>query len=306
MKKFKQLGLIGCGMMGGSFAMAAKKAGIVERVVGYSKSPNNTERAKQLGVIDIAAASILQAAMGSDLVLVSVPVSAIFAVFKSLQFGLAPDALLMDVGSTKQDALDAASKVWGNLPANFVPAHPIAGKEQAGIEAADVQLYQDRRVILTPCADLLANPQTTHTATSYLQMATTVWQALGMSVSVMDADKHDEIFAAVSHLPHLLSFAFINGLRMQDAAPDYWKMAGPGFRDFTRIAASDSEVWRDILIANRKEVLKQTGALQLALSQLEYAMRMGDPAALKALIEPASQARAAWTMNNKSVSNTDD
>lgn len=299
MTQFKQLGLIGCGLMGGSFAMAAKKAGIVERVVGYSKSPHSTERAKQLGVVDAVAGSILQAAMGSDLVLISVPVAATFEVFKALHFGLAPDTLVMDVGSTKQSVMDAVAKACGGLPANFVPAHPIAGKEQAGIAAADALLYKGKQVILTPHADFITSKgEEAARAQTYIQLAKAVWQALGMNVSIMPADKHDAIFAAVSHVPHLLSFAFINGLQMQEANPEYWKMAGSGFRDFTRIAASDPDVWRDILIANRKEILKQTGMLQLALSQLEYAMRAGDPAALKALIEPASQARAAWAMKH--------
>lgn len=304
MKKFKQLGLIGCGMMGGSFAMAAKRAGIVERVVGYSKSPHNSERAKRMGVIDAVAGSILQAAMGSDLVLVSVPVAATFEVFKALHFGLNPDALVMDVGSTKQSVIDAATKAWGALPPNFVPAHPIAGKEKAGIGAADALLYKGKRVILTPSPEFASGDEDqAGKAKTYLQLATDVWLALDMSVSVMPADKHDAIFAAVSHVPHLLSFAYINGLQMQDAAPDYWKMAGSGFRDFTRIAASDPDVWRDVLIANRKEILKQTGSLQLALSQLEYAMRAGDPTALKALIEQASQARSAWAVQQQPLSN---
>jgi prephenate dehydrogenase len=303
MKKFKQLGLIGCGMMGGSFALAAKKAGVVERVVGYSKSPQNAELAKQMGVIDASAASILQAAMGSDLVIVSVPVAATFEVFKALQFGLAPDALVMDVGSTKQSVIEAVVKVFGMLPPNFIPAHPIAGKEKAGTAEADVHLYAGKRVILTPSRELSSDAAIHE---KYLQLASDVWRAIGMSVAVMPADQHDAIFAAVSHVPHLLSFAFINSLNAQSAAPDFWKLAGPGFRDFTRIAASDPDVWRDILIANRKEILRQTGAMQLALSQLEYAMRVGDPVALKALIEPASHSRTAWTMNNKAVDNADD
>jgi prephenate dehydrogenase len=290
MKKFKQLGLIGCGMMGGSFALAAKKAGLVEHVVGYSKSPGNAERAKQMGAVDSTAASILQAAMGSDLILVSVPVAASFEVFKALQFGLQPGVLLLDVGSTKQSVIEAASKAFGTLPFGFVPSHPIAGKEKAGIAHAERGLYLGKRVILTP---------TSETSDDFAQLAAHVWHSVGASVSTMTAEMHDHIFAAVSHVPHLLAFAYINGLRNQPVAEDFWKLAGPGFKDFTRIAASDPDVWRDILIANRKEILKQTGAFQLSLSHLEYAMRDGDPAALKAMIESASTSREQWTMNAK-------
>jgi prephenate dehydrogenase len=288
MRKFKQLGLIGCGMMGGSFALAAKKAGLVDFVVGYSKSPQNAEQAKHMKVVDATAASILQAAIGSDLIMVSVPVAATFEVFKALQFGLSPDALIMDVGSTKQSVMEATIKALGVPPSNFVPAHPIAGKEKAGIMEADAGLYLGKRVILTP---------SDKTAPSFVTMATDVWHALGMAVSRMTAEAHDSIFAAVSHAPHLLAFAYINGLNNQSAAADFLKFAGPGFRDFTRIAASDPDVWRDILIANRKEILKQTGAFQMSLSQLEYAMCVGDPAALRALIEPSSTARSLWEMN---------
>jgi prephenate dehydrogenase len=288
MKKFKQLGLIGCGMMGGSFALAAKKAGLVDCVVGYSKSPQNAEQAKQMKAVDVTAASILQAAIGSDLIMISVPVAATFDVFKALQLGLSSDALIMDVGSTKQSVMAATVRALGVLPPNFVPAHPIAGKEKAGIIEADAALYLRKRVILTPSA---------RTDASCVQLATDVWQALGASVSCMTAKTHDAIFAAVSHVPHLLAFAYINALNSQSAAASFWKFAGPGFRDFTRIAASDPDVWRDILLANQDELLKQTGAFQQSLSQLESAIRVGDPAALRALIEPGSTARSLWEMD---------
>jgi prephenate dehydrogenase len=294
MKKFKQLGLIGCGMMGGSFALAAKRAGLVERVVGYSKSPHNTERAKRLGVIDDMAASALQGVMGADLVLVSVPVSATAEVFKALKFGLGTDALIMDVGSTKQSVIQAVEKVFGTLPPRFVPAHPIAGKERAGIDEAEADLYKGKRLILTPTAQ---------TDVDAVTQATEIWQRLGMTVSTMPADAHDAVFAAVSHFPHLLAFAYMNGLAGQKDAADFLAMAGPGFKDFTRIAASDPEIWRDILLANRKEVLKQSGAMLMSLSQLEYAMREGDPKALTDLISRASLIRSAWTMNTQAVTN---
>jgi prephenate dehydrogenase len=288
MKTFKQLGLIGCGLMGGSFALAAKKSGLVESVVGYSKSPQNGDLAKSMGVVDVVAASILQAAMGSDLILISVPTTATFEVFKALQFGLSADVLILDVGSTKQSVIEAATKALGTLPPNFVPSHPIAGKEQSGIEHADGALYADKRVILTP---------TSQTNAHHTQMAQQVWQQIGSHVSVMSASQHDAIFAAVSHAPHLLAFAFVNGLSSQSQAAEFWQFAGPGFRDFSRIAASDPDVWRDILMTNTAQILSQIKSFKSSLSHLEAAMIQGDSASVKTLITKSSQARQGWLMN---------
>jgi prephenate dehydrogenase len=290
MKKFKQLGLIGCGMMGGSFALAAKRAGLVERIVGYNKSPNKTETAKRMGIIDDAAASILQAAMGSDLIVIAVPVAASAEIFKALQFGLSSSTLVLDVGSTKQNVIAAAEKTFGTLPSYFVPSHPIAGKERAGVAEADVDLYRNKRVILTPKSS--TDPEA-------LKLASNLWQALGMTVTTMDAQEHDRIFAAVSHLPHLLAFAFMNGLSAQAEGAKLLHMAGSGFKDFTRIAASDPEVWTDILMANRTEILKQSAAMRASLQQFEDAMSAQYAAPLKTLISGASATRSGWTINQK-------
>src|SRR5687768_8091385 len=173
---FTQLGIIGCGLMGGSFALAVKRAGLVKRVVGYSKSPSTTERAKKLGVIDVAAESALLAVSGSDIVLMAVPVAATEATFKAIRHLVEPGVLFMDVGSTKRDVVDAARRVLKERVASFVPAHPITGKEVAGIQHADAALYQGRQVILTPLA------QTTATL---VQKATDVWSAIGSQVLKM-------------------------------------------------------------------------------------------------------------------------
>ena len=155
--QFEQLGIIGCGMMGSSFALAMKRAGLVKRIVGYSKSPSTTARALQLGVIDVEAASALQAVSGSDIVLIAVPVAAIEGTFKAIKHMITPDMLIMDVGSTKTDVADAAQRILGSLAGSFVPAHPIAGKERTGVESADVNLYAGRKVILTPVARTLTS-----------------------------------------------------------------------------------------------------------------------------------------------------
>ncbi|HKW83603.1 MAG TPA: prephenate dehydrogenase/arogenate dehydrogenase family protein [Burkholderiaceae bacterium] len=285
---FNQLGLIGCGLMGGSFALAMKRAGLVKRVIGYSKSPSTTERAKKLGVIDQVAESALLAVSGSDIVLIAVPVSATEATFKAIRHLVEPGVLFMDVGSTKRDVVDAARRVLKERVGSFVPAHPIAGKEAAGITHADATLYSGRQVILTPLAQ---------TAPELLQKATDTWAAIGAQVLRMTPENHDAAFGAVSHLPHMLAFAYFNSVARQPAGKDYLSLAGPGFRDFTRIAASDVEVWRDVLLSNREEVLKQAQRFRHTLDAMELAMKSGNAEALEDMIRSASDARGAWQMN---------
>jgi prephenate dehydrogenase len=193
----------------------------------------------------------------------------------------------MDVGSTKCDVVAAAQAHLGERLACFVPAHPIAGKEVAGIEHADSTLYQNRRTILTPV------PQT---SIHKVQTAHAVWTAIGSHVSTMSPAAHDATFAAVSHLPHLLAFAAVNALTAQPHGAAFLEMAGPGFRDFSRIAASDSSVWRDILSANQTEVLTQMAHFRAALEQFENTLKQGDTAALQQLIQQASDVRSTWTL----------
>jgi prephenate dehydrogenase len=283
---FEQLGLIGCGLMGGSFALALKKAGLVKRVVGYSKSPSTTEKARQLGVIDVEAPSALLAVSGADLVLLAVPVAATEASFKAMKHLLNAKTLLMDVGSTKRDVVEAARRTLGNHLGTFVPAHPIAGKELAGIEHADANLYTGKQVILTPIE---------RTLTAQLRQAEAVWQALGCRVRQMSPQAHDSAYAMVSHLPHLLAFAYMNGILGQGHANDQLSLAGPGFRDFTRIAASDPKVWRDIFSANKDELLVQSRHFREALLALEQAVANGQLDALTDLIAQANRARSGWT-----------
>jgi prephenate dehydrogenase len=284
---FNQLGVIGCGLMGGSFALALKRSALVRRVVGYSKSPSTTERARRLGIIDVAAESALLAVAGSDVVLLAVPVSATEGTFRAIRHLVEPGVLFMDVGSTKRDVVDAARRVLRERIPSFVPAHPIAGKEVAGIQHADAGLFAGRQVILTPL------PQTTP---ALVQKATDVWSAIGAQVLKMTPENHDAAFAAVSHLPHLLAFAYFSAVTKQPSGRDFLSLAGPGFRDFTRIAASDPSVWRDILVANREELLKQSARFRHTLDALELVIRSGNADALEDLIRTASDGRAGWQM----------
>lgn len=288
--KYQQLGLIGCGLMGGSFALAMKQAGLVGRVVGYSKSPSTTERARQMGVIDQTAESALLAVAGSDIVLMAVPVAATDATFKAIRHLVKPEVLIMDVGSTKRDVVDAARRTLRERIGSFVPAHPIAGKELAGVEHADGQLYRDRQVILTPIAQ---------TQPELVVQAQQLWTALGCQVRIMSAEDHDAAFAAVSHLPHLLAFAYMAGVMQQKDSEAFLQLAGPGFRDFTRIAASDPAIWRDILIANREEVLKQSERFRGALGVLEQSLKDCQGESLEALIQGVAQVRSHWRLNTR-------
>ena len=278
--------------MGGSFALALKRAGLVKRVVGYSKSPSTTERARQMGVIDVAAPSALLAVSGADIVLLAIPVSATEATFKAIRHLVGPNTLIMDVGSTKRDVVDAARRVLRDNVGSFVPCHPIAGKEVSGVEYADADLYSGKQVILTPIE---------RTFTVQLQKANDVWTALGSHVVQMSPQAHDAAYAAVSHLPHLIAFALINGIAGQDHGKDYMALAGPGFRDFTRIAASDPKMWRDILIANREELLEQSRIFQQTLQSLEQLISSSSADALEDLIEQASETRANWRITSQKL-----
>ena len=282
---FRQLGVVGCGLMGGSFALALRRAGGVQRVVGCSQSPATTQRALELGVIDAAAASPAQAAAGSDLVLVAVPVAATEQALRSLRDSLGPGTLCMDVGSTKADVVAAARRALGERAACFVPAHPIAGKETAGVQHADAALYQGRDVILTPMPE---------TDAGLLDKAALTWRALGSRVRTLTPEAHDRAFAAVSHLPHLLAYAYVLAVEQAPGGAEHLSLAGPGFRDFTRIAGADPDVWRDILMANAEAVLAASGHFRHHLDTMEQALRAGDAASVERCIRAASAGRRAW------------
>ena len=287
---FEQLGLIGCGLMGGSFALALKRAGLVKRVVGYSKSPSTTERARQMGVIDVEAPSALLAVSGADIVLIAVPVASTEATFKSIKHLVTAKMLIMDVGSTKRDVIDAGRRSLREQIGCFVPAHPIAGKEVSGVENADADLYVGRQVVLTPIDR--TNPV-------QLQQAIDVWAALGCRVVKMTPETHDAAFAAVSHLPHLIAFALMNAIAGQPLGKDFLSLAGPGFRDFSRIAASEPAMWRDIMISNREELLAQSQIFQRSLLALEVMISSGNGEALREQFENASATRANWSMSKQ-------
>jgi prephenate dehydrogenase len=256
-------------------------------VVGYSKSPSTTQRALSMGVIDVEAPSALLAVSGADIVLLAVPVAATEATLKAIRHLVTKEMLIMDVGSTKRDVIDAARRVLRDNVSAFVPCHPISGKEVSGVENADPDLYNGKQVILTPVD---------RTDPAHVERAVKVWEALQCRVQQMTPEAHDAAFAAVSHLPHLIAFALINGITAQKQGEDFLNLAGPGFRDFTRIAASEPKMWRDILLANRQELLQQSKIFKETLAAMEQMMDTGNAEALEALIDQASRTRAQWRM----------
>jgi prephenate dehydrogenase len=282
---FEQLGLIGCGLMGGSFALALKRAGLVKRVAGYSPSPSTTERARQLGVIDAIAPSALEAVAGADLVLVAVPVRASQQVFEAIRGGIADGALVMDVGSTKSDVIEAARHGLQERFGAFVPVHPVTGKEVAGVAHADANLYAGQQIIITP---------TEAAPPPLVERAAQAWRGIGGKVITMTPEAHDAALAAVSHLPHLLAFAFMEAIAGQSEGGRFLELAGPGFRDFTRIAAGDPAVWRDIFVANREQVLLQSQAFRQALQRFEALVASSDAPGLESAIATVSRTRAQW------------
>ena len=286
---FHRLALIGCGLIGGSFALGLKEKNLVSHVVGFSASEFSKDKALELGVIDSKAASMSDAIEGSDLVLVAVPVNAVEACLLDMKAHLSPQALVMDVGSTKSDISRQGERILGTRAHQFVPAHPIAGKELSGVEHATAQLFNKHKTVLTPIS---AN-QATH-----IDLAREVWESLGSEVLCMSPEEHDKALAGISHLPHFIAFAAVNALNSQAERDTFWQLAGPGFRDFSRIAASSPSVWRDIFLSNPDEIRLQLKAFQNALQELDSALLSPEPSAeLERLIEAASSARKAWSHN---------
>jgi len=254
-------------------------------VIGVGRSLANLERAVELGVIDQISSDAAQAAAGADLVFVAVPVQQTEAVLRSIALHLRDDALVCDGGSTKGNVVAAAQRALGGRFAQFVPAHPIAGAELSGVGAASASLYRDRLVVLTP---------TDATRTDAVERVQALWAACGARVVRMDASRHDAVFAAVSHLPHVLAFALVHQIAQRPDAADLFSFAGAGFRDFTRIAGSSPEMWRDIALANKDALLIELDAYRAELDRLARCIAEGDGEALARVFYSARSARQRW------------
>lgn len=287
----ERLVIFGVGLIGGSFALSLRQAGRVGRIVGVGRGRANLDQALALGVIDEASDDEVSALQGADAVLLSLPVGAMAEVFARIAPHLGPETLITDAGSTKQEVIAAARAGLGDRIGQFVPAHPIAGAEKSGVVAARADLFMGKNVILTPLAE---------NGVDALDLAESLWQAVGATVMRMPADDHDRVFAAVSHLPHLAAFALVDDLAGRPEAELFFRHAGSGFRDFTRIAASSPEMWRDIALANQEAVLAELDAYVQHLQRLRAMLAAGNGAGLLEIFSRASVARAAWTPSGPS------
>ncbi|HSI24239.1 MAG TPA: prephenate dehydrogenase/arogenate dehydrogenase family protein [Methylotenera sp.] len=281
----KKIVIFGVGLIGGSVALALKKAGGVAHIVGVGRTEKSLQTALDLGVIDSAETNIGDALNAADLVLIATPVAQTKAILQSIQPHLNANTVITDAGSTKADVLAVAREVLGAQFSQFVGGHPIAGAEKSGVAAAKNDLFLGKNVVLTPA------PETNRHAVC---RATELWTACGANVSEMSAETHDNIFAAVSHLPHLLAFALVDDIASRPNAEQLFSFAASGFRDFTRIAGSSPEMWRDISLANKPALLSEISAFENELTQLKQLLKNDDAKGLQALFERASVARNNW------------
>lgn len=278
--------IFGVGLIGGSFARALRHAGVVGTIVGVGRSPQVMARALELGIIDEVAPSVEDAMRGATLVLVAAPVAQTGAILAQMLPYLEPDTVITDAGSTKTDVVAAARAVLKDRVGQFVPGHPIAGRESNGPDAAVADLYQGKKTVLTPLPE---------NAPDAVGMVALAWNACGAVLHRLTPEEHDKVFAAVSHLPHLLAFALVDDVARKPHANLLFQYAASGFRDFTRIAASSPEMWRDITLANQGALLGELDAYLAQLNQLRAALAAGDGAAIEAVYANAQRARRQWT-----------
>tara|TARA_B100000953_G_scaffold124832_1_gene102973 strand:- start:183 stop:1037 length:855 start_codon:yes stop_codon:yes gene_type:complete len=283
----KKICIIGVGLIGGSFMRGLKKANQVEQVFGYGKGKESLAKAKELGAIDEFSLDIDKAIDGAEMVVIATPVDSIEEVFRLIRPHISKSTIITDVGSTKTSIIDSAKSVFGEVPTNFIPAHPIAGKENSGVDYSDPDLFINKRVILTPLEN--SEPEA-------IKIVTNFWESLGAIVETMNATNHDDLLAMTSHLPHMLAFSLMDYLiSTNPKAIDY---AAGGFKDFSRIASGDSVMWRDICLNNAKEITKHIENYQQSLSKLSELINQQNSDGLEELFMEAKSARDNW-LNKK-------
>ena len=276
--------IVGVGLIGGSFARALRAAGAVKTLVGVGRSPEAMARALELGIVD-QVATIEAAMQGADLVLIAAPVAQTGRILASLLPYLEPQTVVTDAGSTKTDVAQAARAALGERVGQFVPGHPIAGRETNGPDAAIVDLYQGKKTVLTPMPE---------NAAADVARVAAAWRACGAVIHHLTPQEHDKVFASVSHLPHLLAYALVDDIAAKPHADLLFQYAASGFRDFTRIAGSSPEMWRDITLANQSALLAELDAYLAQLTGLRAMLAAGDGAAIEAVYTNAQRARCRW------------
>ena len=281
---FKTLGIIGVGLIGGSIGLSFKQAGLVHKVLGSGRSQSNLETALELQQID-EIVDLTQLAKESDLIVICVPVAKVKAILLAIKEHIKSDAIIIDVGSTKMDIVAAAKEVLAERVAQFIPCHPIAGGAQHGASAAKIDLFVNKQIILCP---LLENHL------DDIDKIVQCWEKIGAAVHKMAALEHDHIFAAVSHLPHLLSYALMLQIANAQDAQKKFVHAGAGFRDFTRIAGSSPEMWTDISLANHDAILGELDTYLLIIQRMKSAIQNKDATELQKMFQIASDSRNKW------------
>jgi len=279
-----KLCIVGVGLIGGSVASAARKRRLCSQIValGRQEDRENLQRAKQLGIVDAFYYDVGKAVQDADCIVIATPVGAIEAVLAELKKHWSETAVYTDAGSTKCSVIAAAKKVFGEVPANFIPAHPIAGSENSGVDAANADLFQDKRLIITPLPN---------NSLQALTMVQQFWEQLGASVASMQADHHDAVLAATSHIPHILAYCLVEMLGKKDEQVEIFQYAAGGFKDFTRIASSDPTMWRDICLANSQEIIPMLQELQDRLEGMVQMLENRDSRKLFELFTYANKAR---------------
>jgi prephenate dehydrogenase len=274
--------IVGVGLIGGSLARALRRAGVCNDIVGVSRRAEHLQCAVDLGVIDRFSTDVHDVAGDADVILLASPIGAMEAVLTQLKPVISKRCIITDAGSAKHSVLAAAERVFGVMPPRFVAAHPIAGTEKSGVEASFAELYEGRRVIITP------HPNNDADAVATI---TQMWRAVGAEVLAMDAQQHDRVLAATSHLPHVLAFGLVDALARMSCSDDIFRYAAGGFRDFTRIASSDPVMWRDICLGNAASILQVISEFQSELTDLSALIQRGDGAMLETVFQRAKSAR---------------
>jgi prephenate dehydrogenase len=282
---FHRVAVIGVGLIGGSFALALKQAKACAHVVGVGRDPANLKLALERGVIDSMGSDVASVAEDADLVVVTTPVAQFPRIFSQIAKKLKPGALITDGGSTKRDVVEAARKALRDKIGQFVPAHPIAGGEKSGAAAASAELFRGRRVVLPPL------PENSEDAIEKIHRA---WSSCGARTVRMSPEEHDAVLAAVSHLPHLLAFALVHEVAGRENSAELFSFAAGGFRDFTRIASSHPEMWRDICMANGDRLSAELAGFSKKLVEIRKLVEGGNAAALEKLFAEAREARNSW------------
>lgn len=287
-KIINKLCVIGVGLIGGSLARALKKAEVVGEVVGAGRDVAHLEKAKSLGVIDHFETDITTAVKGCDMVVVAVPLGAMQSVFEKIAPVITNDMVITDVGSAKGSVIKAAEIAFKEIPKTFIPGHPIAGTEKSGVEASFPELYENRRIIITPLETSSVNA---------ISKVRSMWQACGADVVETTIEHHDEVLAATSHLPHMLAFSLVDTLAKMDSKNEIFDFAAGGFRDFTRIASSDPDMWRDICLSNGDALVEMISKFSDDLQLLSKAIENNDSTYLKETFSRAKKARDEFCDN---------